>query len=355
MRIGVDYSLATATQRGMGRYIREIVKCLMDIDAENEYFLYTYYPIVLEKLNGKFHERHIPVKNEILSEQIFLPLLAKKDALDVLWCPGNTFPLFLHSSIRLVVTIHDLIFLNPIWFVEKHSSFRQKIGQLYRKFIIKCGKNRINSVLTVSKYSAEQIKLLLGIDKVSITYNRIDNFYKLKQQIAIDKKESDFYFTVSGDAPSKNLLSLIEIFKNYFPNENLYIAGVPQFSELRKLGSGNILFLPMGLDDSEMIAYYSNCQAFIFLSLQEGFGIPILEAMACGAKIVCSDTTSLPEVLGNQGILVNPLDVEAVITAIKNIVNCKIDFVEREKFIKKFLKWNDSAVIVHNLLVETIS
>ncbi len=355
MRIGIDYSLATATQRGMGRYIREIVKCLMDIDVENEYFLYTYYPIVSSKLNKNFYERHIPVKNEILSEQIFLPLFAKKDALDVLWCPGNTFPLFLDSSIRLVVTIHDLIFLNPMRFAGKYSSFRQKIGRLYRKFIIKSGKNKIDRVVTVSEYSAKQIKLLLGIDEVSITYNRIDNFYKLKQQIAIDKKETDFYFTVSGDAPSKNLLYLIEIFKDYFPDENLYIAGVPKSSELRKLSGGNILFLPMGMEDSEMMAYYSNCQAFIFLSLQEGFGIPILEAMVCGAKIVCSNTTSLPEVLGNQGILVNPLDIKAIVTAINNIDSYKIDFVEREKFIEKFLKWNDSAVIVHNLLVETIS
>lgn len=341
--IGIDYSLAATTNRGMGRYIREIVNCLMQTDCENHYILYSIVTIPIE-LPDNFEQKIIPSTNEIIAEQWNLPRMAKRDKIDVLWCPANTFPVRLSRKIKLLVTIHDLIFMDII---NGKASFRQKIGRLYRKFVVgRYAKKRIDRCLTVSQYSKEVIRKKLGIEEVCVTYNCIDAFFKLAQRVNVEQQREEFYFTISGDAPSKNLQMLIDTFNQYFPDRKLIVGGLPQNSAYRSQQNDTIEFLPTGVSDVYLIEKYKLCKAFIFVSLQEGFGIPVLEALACDAPLICSNTTSLPEVVGEFGLMTNPRDKISLKKAIVAINGFQINHLAKQQHLEKFLYWSQSALIV---------
>jgi hypothetical protein len=156
MIIGIDYRLAVSSNRGMGRYCREIVRQLLSIDMVNHYVLYVDMHIT-DKFPDNVTIKQIPTRNFILGEQLYLSRFAKKDRINVLWSPYNTFPLFLPRKIGLVVTIHDLIFWNrPIG----KSNFTQKIGRIYRKYCLLLGKCRINNCFTVSEFSQKEFQYL---------------------------------------------------------------------------------------------------------------------------------------------------------------------------------------------------
>lgn len=347
MRIGIDYTLATCSFRGMGRYIREIVHCLFSLDNEHEYFLYTHKPIPVS-LPYNFKERHIPCSNVIISEQIFLPFFAHKDHLDVLWCPCNTFPITLSSKTKLLVTIHDLIF-----FYENagKKTFTQKVGSMYRKGILKFFSRRIDACCTVSEYSRKEIDRVLNIKiPIHITYNCVDSFYHkvdlLKE--VINTPRDNYFFTVSGDTPSKNLNMVLHVFEEFFPSQRLIIAGVKQSSLLRNNRKSNIVFLDEGISDEELIRHYLQCKCFLFMSLYEGFGIPVLEARVCGCNIIASNTTSIPEVLGGQGILSDPTEV-GLSQAIQAFLNEGIGHNIHKAPLKDYLYWSKSAKIIKDI------
>lgn len=348
MKIGIDYSLATSTNRGMGRYIKEMVNALIKLPSNNQYILYTHLPISIV-LPINFKERRLPISNLIIGEQWFLPHMAKKDKIDILWSPGNTFPLYLSKNIKLVVTIHDLIFMSPI---RGKASIKQKIGHLYRKYILKYGHNRIDKCITVSKYSAKEIEQILGIKNIVITYNCIDTFYNLANTIETPTSRGNFYFTLSGDAPSKNLQHIIDTFKNNLQNEKLIIAGVPTKSSIRNQQNNNIIFLNYGISDIELIKWYKSCKAFIFLSIKEGFGIPLLEALVCDSPIICSNTTSIPEIVGIYAILIDPLNKEQLTKTIQQIDLHKINTSNKFIHLNKFLNWSESAQILLNNFIQ---
>lgn len=347
MKIGIDYSLATASTRGMGRYIREITRCLIASDRENNYFLYTHQPIC-ESLPPNFTERRIPTGNEILAEQWYLPRMARHDELDVLWCGANTFPLFLKRKIRLVTTIHDLIFMHA---AQGHSTLRQKIGRAYRRWVLRWGRRRIDRCASVSRYSTDQIEHLLGIRNVEVTYNCIDAFYRVVESRPKPQAREDFYFTLSGDAPSKNLPLLLDTFEELLPDQTLVVGGLSAGSPLRARATDRIRFLPAGVADEELADTYLRCRAFIFVSLSEGFGIPVLEALACDAPVICSSTTSIPEVAGGFALAVDPTSKEDIAAALKNIRTFVADHSQKEAHLSKFLHWSDSAEKIKQLLV----
>ncbi|MEG2317472.1 MAG: glycosyltransferase family 1 protein [Rikenellaceae bacterium] len=342
MIIGIDYRLAASSHRGMGRYCREIVEKLFIMDTKNQYVLY-----IDDKCdkplphNFRFHK--LPTSNFIIGEQIIMPFFIIKDKIDVLWSPSNTFPLITPRHIKLVTTIHDLIFMYKL---PKGQNFIQRVGALYRRYVLKLGHKRIDSCITVSEFSASEIKRIFNITDVTITYNCIEAFYKKTKDIKQDKKEN-FYFTLSADAPSKNLKFLLEAFRNKLSGEKLIIAGVKDTSPLRELySSQDITFLNDGISDDELIKLYMSCKAFIYVSLQEGFGIPPLEALSCGSKVICSYATSLREVVGECGILIDPKNEDSLLKAISDIDNFDITQEKIDLHLSQFIDWSVPASIV---------
>ena len=347
MIIGIDYRLAVSTNRGMGRYCREIVRQLVNMNTTDQHVLYVDRPTT-DVFPENVTIRQIPTQNFILGEQVYLPRFAKSDRVDVLWSPHNTFPLFLSRKIKLVVTIHDLIFWNR---PQGKSNFAQMIGRIYRKYCLLFGKRRIHKCFTVSEFSRKDIVSKLGIKEVLITPNCIDFFAKkISQWHGEDTDfEQPFYFTLSGDAPSKNLPFVIAHFKEFLQNERLLIAGVPKTSKLRNFGNDNIVFLEDNLSDEQLITYYKKCKIFLFLSLQEGFGIPLLEALICGAKIVASNRTSIPEIAGEFAVLTDPENHKELSKAIKEADDLFIDEDKLKLHLKKYLSWELTAQTVSKI------
>lgn len=354
MLIGIDFRLANVSNRGMARYVREIVCALMELDSINNYILYINKG---EKINihlkSNFSLGYIANKNLIIGEQIGIARKTYSDKLDCLWSPYNTFPLLINPKTKLLVTIHDLIFFSSLF---TGTSF-QKIGRLYRRSCLLLGHKRIDKCFTVSQYSASEIKKRFNLSTVYITYNCIDAFWNKVQKIIESNREplmrENFYFTISGDAPHKNLPFLVSFFKRHRPNDTLIIAGVSSTSSLRKENTKNIIFLNNNLSDEEIIEYYLKCKAFIFLSLEEGFGIPVLEAMACEAPLIVSDRTSLPEVVGDCGILISPNSEDELMKAMESIDTFKVSETTRLNQLQKFLHWSDSAKVVLNQIINS--
>lgn len=346
MKIGIDFRLANTSHRGMAKFCREIVRQLLLIDKTNEYVLYIddKINVIYESTVAKYEYRMIHRSNYIISEQIYLPYAVSKDNCDVLWCPYNTFPILLHKRIKLIVTIHDLIFFYKA--INK-SSFYQKVGAIYRKFILKKFSKKIFAATTVSEYSSKEIsKYLPQVKNVVLTYNCIDDFIRIRNLYRTNitlLPQKDFFFTVSGDAPSKNLKVLIDVFLKNFPDEILYIAGVNKNSTMR-IEYNNIHFIDAGIPAETLLQYYVNCKCFIFPSLYEGFGIPIIEAMACEKPIISSNTCSLPEILCNKGIQVNPTE-DGLRYGINEFLNnnTKYDF-NYKSCLYRFKDWSNQAV-----------
>lgn len=356
MIIGIDFRLANTSNRGMARYCKEIVKELLCIDNCNEYILYIDKDMNADLLylKQRCKIRRLPCHNFIIGEQFFLAYYTFIDKLNFLWSPYNTFPVFASSKTKLLVTVHDLIFCYNI---NKKYSLYQYIGRSYRKLILSVFKKKIYHCFTVSRFSKSEIARLLKIENVSITYNCINQFLntvKLFKIQNINCVKENFVFTVSGDSPSKNIELLISIFENELSNKKIVIAGVHKKSKLRDSASSNIHFLECGVSDSVLIEYYLKCRLFLFVSLYEGFGIPVLEALTCGCNIIASNTTSIPEVLGTCGIMVDPLNRIDIVNTIKQ--NWKsfplISDEVKTSHLNKFLKWSNSARTIHSKIVE---
>lgn len=341
IKIGVDYRLANTSSRGMARYCREMIAHLIRLDKENLYYL--YIDAELKDLGLEVNEnvviRKLFLSNYILTEQLLLPYCCWKDKLNLFWSPCNTFPLYKLSKYKLVVTIHDLIFFHTSFF---NASYKQRIGALYRKYCLKLGSSKIDGCATVSEFSRKSIEDTLGIHNIRITYNCIDSFYEKVKQRKFDICRSDFYFTVSGDAPSKNLSFILDYFSTRL-DKYLVVAGVPNQAKIRLRKFSNIAFLPEGVPDEVLIDNYLSCRAFLFLSLQEGFGLPLLEALVCGCRIIASDRTSIPEILADNGLLIDPTNVSELEAAFLQIDTFYVDYQARIKCMDKFLYWKTSA------------
>lgn len=241
---------------------------------------------------------------------------------------------FLNNIIKFkktVVTCHDLI---PLVF-EKDKSF-------FLKFNIK-GLKKAARIITVSNYSKQDIIKHLSYpeNKIDVVYNAVDhNLYYPKRSKEILKKygisqENKIILYVGSEQKRQNFEFLIKGFselKKSMPNITLVKAGKAQDEKSRKdiiklinqLGlSGDIVFTEY-VSNEDLARWYNAADVFVYPCLYAGFSIPPLEAMACGTPVITSNTTSLPEVIGDAGIMINPQDLNQLTESIKNILSDKL-------------------------------
>lgn len=349
MKIIIDYRLAASSTRGMARYCREMTREMMNLlPPEDEMLLYVDKGMKYENIPQRVKYRIIPTHNYIVGEQFFIPYYLKIDKADVLWSPSNTFPLWKRSGIKYNATIHDLIFLNP---TEGKMSLKQTVGRFYRKYIVKFGIHKLDGCFTVSEYSKKQLESFFNMKDVTVTANCIGGFLDRVNYLKSKNKynREEFFFTLSGDAPSKNF----DLLFNYFilhPQQKLVVGGFASNSSYRTKSPSNIMFLPSGIPDDELIRYYLKCKCFLFISKQEGFGIPILEALACDCKVIASNCTSIPEIAGMNALYIDPTCMEELEKAINNIDDFEINKENIIKTLGKYHSWKNSTQKLMELL-----
>ena len=330
MRIGINGRFLLTKKTGVQRAAYNLVKALFEMDNENQYFLFTSK----DQINNKeWAKPNVTVvgsdirygenfKNHFW-EQIVLPRLAKQYDIDILHSIANIAPLFYKGD--SIVHIHDLCFVvNPQWY---SYSFRTLYNWIVPRLARKATK-----VVTNSNNSKNDLLQFCRInaDKVELIYWAVDQTFEKTPETEIEAPvEGEYILYVGSLEPRKNISMLIrsyETMRNNNPSlsPKLVLIGGdnPLFADVKlqiKRYSEDIVFKGY-VSDSLLKSYYKHALVVAYPSLYEGFGLPPLEAMASGAPVMTSNTSSLPEVVGNAALLVNPNDQEQIARVLERVV-----------------------------------
>jgi glycosyltransferase involved in cell wall biosynthesis len=288
-----------------------------------------------------------------LWEQIDLPIYLKAKGSPILICLGNTAPVFYHNKIS---TLHDIMF------IRYPKTFSFEFRMLYRILIPRV-LHTSKYIFTVSDFSKKEICDYYNVnpDKVAIIYNAVNGMFHHITDNALGKEK--YLITVSSFKENKNFIMAYKAFKlaqKYVEGLKLYIIGdvkTGSFNNMDVLVSQlqqdkDVVLLGRVADD-KLIKYYSNAMAFLFPSFYEGFGIPVLEAQACGCPVISSNSSALPEVLGDSAILCNSNKENDFANAIVKIAQDKImsEYLVRRGYenVKRF-SWGRSAEYIRDII-----
>lgn len=346
-------------KHGMDFVALESVRELQKLDKENEYFIIVSPgddESVLQETDN-FHIVKLKAPLYPVWEQVALLHTVNKIKPDILHCTSNTAPVF--CSTPLVLTLHDIIFLEKR--AKSNASLYQTMGWYYRKFVVPAIIPKCKKIITVSNYEAGVIKkrLNLGDDKVIPVYNgfgehfkRVDDFKKITS--AYINHESYLFFLGNTD-PKKNSENVFKAYSIYLEKSNvklpLLVADLDNDyinKILAKEGISHIkdyIYAPGYIPNIHLPAIYSGAFAFLYPSLRESFGIPILEAMACETPVITSNVSAMPEIASDAAILVSPekpLEITNAIIALEDKELYKTMVAKGKERIKLF-SWKNCA------------
>jgi glycosyltransferase involved in cell wall biosynthesis len=322
MRIGIDARMIEHS--GIGSYIKTLVSYIGKFD-KNDYVLFGD-PGKLEQFNIPVIKADFPVYS--ITEQIKLPGLLKKSGIDLFHETHYNVPYFYNG--KLITTIHDLIHLIMPEFLPSKAAY------LYAKFMIAYACKKSEKIITISQHTKNDLVKYFNVEpsKIEVIYIGVNPVFKPSKEISgeMTKKIGKYILYVGAVRPHKNVHTLIEAFIALRNKHNIehklvligkgkpeYIAKIGSIIALNKLE--NIVLRPEVKSQEELAKYYCGADIFVFPSLYEGFGLPPLEAMACGCPVISSNTSSLPEVIGDAGIMVGPKNVNAFADSIYNVIS----------------------------------
>lgn len=335
MKVGIDIrEVRKGDVTGIGRYTMNILEYLASHPSGHRYYLYTDRDVPESVSSPAFYERRRHAPTRFWFDTVTLGRAARADGLDVFFSPFVKAPL--NTGCPVVNTVHDLLFL-------KLKEYNLRRNVLYHRLFAWRGRRvcrRAAAVLTVSEYSKKDIVHLWGVDpdKIEVVPNVVSNDFGSTtgaDQVLAVKREygitGAYVFYVGNFGPHKNIGRLIRAYSE-MPEKLrdrcvLVLAGrkdryVPELQERAKqLRVGGRVRFTGFVPNKDLGPLYSGASLFAFPSLYEGFGLPPLEAMACGVPVVVSDATSLPEVVGDAGLLVRPRDVFSIRDAIVRVLD----------------------------------
>ncbi len=341
MKIGIEgHRLFRRCKHGMEIVTIELIKNLQVLDTENQYFIFVEPDEDKEciKETENFKIVNIKVGSFPVWEQLALPFYASKYHCDLLHCTSNTAPMFL--KIPLIVTIHDMIYLEKSYFkiIDNQGTMYQRYGNMYRRFIVPRIAKSAQKIITVSDFEKHRINeyfhFLPENNKVISIYNgvneyfrKIDNLEELKRIKIKYKLPDDFILFLGNTDPKKNTTNVIKAyfeFKKSNPGNIKLVIIDYQPEQLRKqlneIGNQELaenIHLTGYVVNADLPAIYSMSKMFLYPSLRESFGIPLLEAMCCETPVITSNTSAMPEVAGEASLLVNPFEPGEIATAMK--------------------------------------
>jgi len=290
----------------------------------------------------------------VVYEQAFLSRKAALLGADVLYCPGYLGPVF--SVLPVVVTVHDMQYRD----IRQYVSFWQRF--LYGLVIPPLARRAV-CVLTVSEFSKSRIKKHLAISdyKIIVTHEAPQPF----EEKSVDDHRGRPYkylLCVAGSAPHKNLKRLIRAYESVFDQTRqdpvrLVIVGSRPPDLGPVLPCENLVVYKSFVDDAELGRLYDNALGFVFPSLYEGFGLPVLEAMAAGIPVASSRCGSLPEIVGDAGLFFDATNEAEISTTLLSIINdeaLREDLIKRGRENLKRFSWQDCARKTYSAIVDSL-
>lgn len=358
MRIGIDARAKT----GIGRYAKELISRLMAIDHENEYVLFLNELLFneIQVTNPRIKKILVRATYYSFAEQLILPLQILRERIDLMH--------FLHFSVPIlyrkpfIVTIHDL----TLSFFPGKSGAKGWISQKIYNIVIKNAARKAAHVIAVSHNTKKDLVQITHIpaEKISVIYEGCDTnrFFKItdKKQIsdyrALKGYPEHMLFYVGVWRNHKNVMGLVRAFnklktEHHIPHK-LLIGGEedPRYPEIKqevaRLGLDKQIIMPGFIPDDELCITYNASDLFVFPSFYEGFGLPPLEALQCGTPVASSNTSSMPEILGNMATYFNPSDVDdmakQIFRALTDDELRNSQFEHAQEFLKRY-NWNHMA------------
>lgn len=356
MRIAIEGQRLFRTKKhGMDMVALELVRNLMLLDTENEYFVFVA-PGEDKCLSDTKNFKIIELKGKTYPfwEQVALPRAVKRYNCQVLHCTSNTAPL--NVNVPLVLTLHDVIFMQRNNLAQKQATLYQRLGNLYRRLIVPHVYAKSAKVITVSEFERSvinrQFKQEGDASNLSYIYNGVSNHFKeindSKTLKSVRKKYNlpdTFIFHLGNTDPKKNTLGVISAFAEFVENtgskETLLILDFnlkmlqKHLKEINKPELAKQIVVAGYIANSDLPAIYSMSKFFLYPSLRESFGIPILEAMKCGTPVITSNTSSMPEIAGGAALLANPFDTKEIT---QQMIAFELSVALRKKFSEAGLK-----------------
>lgn len=357
MKIGIDCR-AISDSAGIGAYARELVKHLLEIDRHNRYALF-----FSDDFSGAKEYERPNAKVRLLPSRKwrkFLPVIyshywvasaINREKTDVCLFPANAIPLGFKG--KAVLTIHDLaVYKRPELFPDQLINFDRHV-------VVPRSLRRAEKIIAVSQNTKNDIVGLFKIppEKISVVYEGVAEIAKMPAATPA----KDYFLFLGTIEPRKNLKRLIEAFEKFVQEADwdgeLALAGASGWKNRE-------IFEAIGIANQELkreavrhLGYVSEADkwrllggalAFVYPSLYEGFGLPVLEAMAAGAPVITSDNSSLPEIAGDAAILVDPLDAAALSGALKRLAcdkNLRQELREKGRKKSQEFTWDNCATL----------
>ena len=320
MRIGIEAQrIFRKNKHGMDYVVLQEIKELQQFDTHNEYFVFVA-PGEDRCLEDSKNVHIIEIGGNIypIWEQITLPKAVSELKLDLLHCTSNTAPI--RCSVPLVLTLHDIIFMEPR--DKSNKSLYQNMGWLYRRLVVPRILKKCKYIITVSDFERNNIITRLGIpsERMVMIYNGYNEWFKPLKDLDMKYrkyiKEPGYFFFLGNTDPKKNTERTLIAYSKYL--ELSKVKRKLLMADLDKSYLDDIIVknhieniypniqMPGYIVNSDLPYIYNNAFAFLYTSLRESFGIPLLEAMACGTPVITSNTSSMPEIGGRNAILINP-------------------------------------------------
>ena len=344
MKIGIEgRRIFRKKKHGMDMVALELIKNLQIIDKENEYFIFVKPDEDASVLQETSNFKIIELKGGLYPtwEQIALPKAAKKYGCDILHCTSNTAPFF--TNIPLITILHDIIYMESSYLkiLNSSASTYQKFGNIYRKLVVPRTLKMSKKVITVSHFEKNRIAEFFGIKgdtRLDAIYNGVSEHFqpatnkevlkRVKQKYNLPEK---YFFFLGNTDPKKNTKGTLKAFSDFLKQtgsiHKLVMLDYDKI-ELKKLlveindtNLINHIVLTGYVINTDLPAIYSQCDVFLYPSLRESFGIPMLEAMSCSVPVITSNTSSMPEVSGGAAHIINPFNPEEITEGLIGIIN----------------------------------
>ncbi len=337
MKIGILSWIIDRQRTGVDNYLYYLLNNLIEMGKSDEITL-LHYKKTSDPIYNHINDEIIPKIFPKLTDIWGLPQAIKKSNIDVLHLPvhwdSQITPFFLNRGVKKVLTIHDL---TPLLFPETHIRKTVFLWNSSLKLI----KNRVDIVIAVSENTKNDCMEYLDIpeEKIKVVHLAADIRYKPlknKEEIRIELEDkyglkNPFLLSVGTLEKRKNISTLLKAFyklkNNNRVNHKLVITGGEGwkyqeiFDTLDRLDLKKDVIFTGYVPDDDLVKLYNVADIFVYPSLYEGFGLPPLEAMACGCPVITSNTSSLPEVVGDAGIMVDPLDTNSLYREMDEILS----------------------------------